>query len=52
MALADTSGGPLMALPSAISDEVPSGKRLDRERFHWGSITLLAPRSCSSWSCS
>ncbi|MFZ0041149.1 MAG: sugar ABC transporter permease [Solirubrobacteraceae bacterium] len=43
MALVDTTGGPLMASPSAGSEQVPSGERLDRERFHWGSLTLLAP---------
>ncbi len=43
MAVADTSGSPLTVLPSGEHQDIPSGKRLDRERFHWGSLVLLAP---------
>jgi multiple sugar transport system permease protein len=42
MAIADASQGPLAAVPGERR-EPPAGRRLDRERFHWGSLTLLAP---------
>ncbi|HWE13897.1 MAG TPA: sugar ABC transporter permease [Solirubrobacteraceae bacterium] len=42
MAIADASGGPATALPGNRR-EIPTGRRLDRERFQWGSITLLLP---------
>lgn len=42
MAIADASGGPVTLLPGDRR-EVPTGRRLDRERFQWGSITLLLP---------
>lgn len=42
MAIADASGGPVRLLPGDRR-EIPTGRRLDRERFQWGSITLLLP---------
>lgn len=41
MATAQLGGGPTAAaLPSR---QLPTGRRLDRERFQWGSLTLLGP---------
>lgn len=42
MELANVSGGPAPVL-SGSGLEVPTGRRLDRERFQWGSLTLLLP---------
>jgi multiple sugar transport system permease protein len=42
MAIADVSGGPVSLLPGERR-EIPKGRRLDRERFQWGSLTLLMP---------
>jgi multiple sugar transport system permease protein len=42
VAIADISEGPASLLPGARR-EIPSGRRLDRERFQWGSLTLLLP---------
>jgi multiple sugar transport system permease protein len=42
MATASASGGPVPVLPGSRR-EIPTGRRLDRERFQWGSITLLLP---------
>lgn len=42
MAIADTSG-PVTGSPPQGGRPVPTGRRLDGERFQWGSITLLLP---------
>lgn len=42
MAIADANGGPVSIRPGQ-GREIPTGRRLDRERFHWGSLTLLLP---------
>ncbi|MGO9955768.1 MAG: carbohydrate ABC transporter permease [Solirubrobacteraceae bacterium] len=42
MAVADVSGGPATVLPDGRRD-LPAGRREDRERFQWGSLTLLLP---------
>src|SRR5579875_3329740 len=42
MAVANASGGPVGLLPGE-GREIPTGRRLDRERFQWGSMTLLLP---------
>lgn len=42
MAVSDASGGPVSIRPGQ-DREIPTGRRLDRERFQWGSLTLLAP---------
>jgi multiple sugar transport system permease protein len=39
MAVAHASGAGLVPAPAPL----PTGKRLDRERFQWGSLTLLGP---------
>jgi multiple sugar transport system permease protein len=42
MAIADASGAAAV-LPPGGRQELPTGRRLDRERFQWGSVTLLLP---------
>ncbi len=42
MAIADASGNPVGLMPGERR-EIPEGRRLDRERFQWGSVTLLLP---------
>lgn len=42
MAIADAGGAPATMLGGAPSP-LPTGKRLDRERFQWGSLALLGP---------
>jgi multiple sugar transport system permease protein len=43
MAIADTSGGPVAMMPPGHGRRIPTGRRLDRERVQWGSLTLMAP---------
>ncbi|MEA2146677.1 MAG: multiple sugar transport system permease protein [Solirubrobacteraceae bacterium] len=43
MAIADAGGAPAALLPSGGPRELPTGRRLDRERLQWGSLGLLAP---------
>jgi multiple sugar transport system permease protein len=43
MAVADASGAPVPVLPSPDRQEIPTGRRLDHERFQWGSLGLLLP---------
>jgi multiple sugar transport system permease protein len=42
MAIAD-AGGAATLMPTGGRPEVPTGRRLDRERFQWGSVGLLVP---------
>jgi multiple sugar transport system permease protein len=43
MAIADASGGPVAMTPPGQRRPIPTGRRSDRERFQWGSMTLLLP---------
>jgi multiple sugar transport system permease protein len=42
VAVADASGNPAGLTPGERR-EIPKARRLDRERFQWGSVTLLLP---------
>ncbi len=42
MAIADASGAAAL-LPPGGRQELPTGRRLDRDRFQWGSMVLLLP---------
>src|SRR5947209_14716126 len=43
MAILDAGGASAAATPPRAPRPIPTGKRLDRERFQWGSLGLLAP---------
>jgi multiple sugar transport system permease protein len=43
VAIADASRGPVAVLGPGGDRQIPTGRRLDKDRFQWGSVTLLLP---------